>query len=195
MIDIEFFDEAAAEQGGLSVVVLDEQPELTEVEVEELLDRLSACQALIDTKRKSCDAMKAHYQAKIAKAEDIYEAETRYARAEIDSLTAELRRYAELNITGKKRSMKFPSGTLSFSKSQPQFFIDGQAVTNDNPKLIEIARKIDAELVKTKEVVAWGELRHRLVVDGTAVYVKDTGEVITDLRARTEPDKFSVKPA
>lgn len=194
MIDLDFLD-MAAEQGGLSVVVLDEQPELTELEVEELFGKVCALNDLIAEAQKRRDSFQNLYRQKIAKAEENFQADTKYYRAELDILTAELRRFAEKNITGKKRSMKFPSGTLSFSKSQPQFFIDGQAVTNDNPKLIEIARKIDADLIATKEFAKWGELRRRLVVDGTAVYLKDTGEILTDLRARTEPDKFSVAPA
>lgn len=169
--------------------------ELTELEVEERLERLSELNEKIADAQKRRDTFQNHYRQKIARADDIFEQETEHLRAEIDSLTAGLRRFAEMNITSKKRSMKFPSGTLSFTKQQPQFFIDGVAVTNDNPKLIEIARKIDADLIATKEIAKWGELRRRLVVEGQTVYVKDTGEILTELRARTEPDKFSAKPA
>jgi len=195
MIDLDFLD-MTAEQGGLSVVVLDDQPELTELEVEEKLARLSELNAEITAAQKRRDNFQSHYREKILKAEQNFETDTAEMRAEMDSLMTGLRRYAETHITGKTKHLKFPSGKLCLTKRDPQFFIGGVAVTNDNPTLIEIARKLDAELVKTQEVAAWGELKKRLEVDDNGnVCVKETGEVIPDMRARIEPDKFSVKPA
>lgn len=197
MIDTDFSTTAAPDrQGGLSVGVLElEERELSELEVEERLERLSELNAQIDAAIKRRDAFQTHYRLKIAKADKNFETDTKEIRAEIDSLTDELRRYAERNITGKKRSMKFPSGTLSLTKNTPNFFIDGLAVTNDNPKLIELARRLDENLIATKEIAKWGELKKRLVVDGNTVLLEETGEVIPELRARTEPDKFSATPA
>ena len=195
MTDVDFFKETATEQGGLSVATLDEPPELSELEVEEMFYKVRALNNLIANEQKRRDAFQNHYREKIAKAEEIFEADTRYYRAELDALNATLRRFAEKNITGKKRSMKFPSGTLRFTKQQPNFFIDGVAVSNDNPKLIELARNLDADLIATKEIARWGELKKRLETDGDTVYLRDTGEVIPELRAWTEPDKFSVETA
>ena len=173
-----------------------QERELTELEVDEKLARLSELNAEITAAQKRRDNFQAYYRAKIAKAEQNFETDTKELRAEIDSLMTGLRRFAERNITGKTKHLKFPSGKLCLTKQDPNFFIGGVAVTNDNPTLIEIARKLDGELVKTKEVVAWGELKKRLEVDDDGnVCVKETGEVIPDMRARIEPDKFSVKTA
>lgn len=195
MIDLDFLD-MTAEQGGLSVVVLDEQTELTEVEVEEKLDRLGTLNAELDAAQKRRDTFQRMYRTKIAKADKNFIADTKEIRDEIGSLMHDLRRYAETHITGEEKHLKFPSGKLCLTKQTPQFFIGGVPVTNDNPKLIEIARKLDGELVKTKEVAAWGELKKRLEVDDDGnVCVAETGEVIPDMRARIVPDKFSVTPA
>ncbi|MBR3747136.1 MAG: host-nuclease inhibitor Gam family protein [Selenomonadaceae bacterium] len=175
--------------------LLQEQRELSELEVEERLERLHELNAEIAAAQKRRDAFQMHYHLKIAKAEDNFQADTKEIRAEIDSLTDELRRYAETHITGKRKSIKFPSGTLSLTKNTPNFFIDGTPVTNDNPKLIELVRRLDENLIATKEIAKWGEFKKRLVVDGNTVLLEETGEVIPDLRARTEPDKFSVTPA
>lgn len=175
--------------------LLQEQPELTELEVEERLERLSELNAEIAVAQKRRDAFQMRYHLKIAKAEDIFQADTKEIRAEIDSLTDELRRYAETHITGKRKSIKFPSGVLSLKKNTPNFFIDGAPVTNDNPKLIELVRRLDENLIATKEIAKWGELKKRLVVDGNTVLLEETGEVVPELRARTEPDEFKVKPA
>ena len=196
MIDLDFFENAAQESaGGLSVVVIDEQPELSEVEVEELIDKVRKTNEYIASQRRRYDSFKAYYQMKIAKAEENFEADTKYASKQVEEWTAILRRYAEAHITGKRKSIKFPSGTLELSKNQPKFFIDGQAVTNDNPKLLALARSIDTELVALKETTRWGELKKRLVVDGDTVVLKDTGEVVPELRAYTEPDTFTIKTA
>ena len=168
---------------------------LSELEVEEMLTRLSELNAEVEKERTRCEAFTLHYRKKILNAEKNFETDTKEIRAEIDSLTATLHRYAQANITGERKSIKFPSGKLTLKKQQPDFFIDGQAVTNDNPKLIELARQLDADLIATKEVARWGELKKRLVVDGDTVVLKDTGEVVPELRAYTPPDDFKIKTA
>lgn len=196
MIDVNFFEAAAQEpQSGLNVAILDEQSEITEIEVEELLGKVHALEDCIAREQQRRDAFQNFYRMKIAKAEEIFQSDTKFYRERLAALTETLRRYTEANITGKRKSIKFPSGTLSLTKQAPHFFIGGDAITNDNPKLIEIARRIDDTLVATKEFAKWGELKKQLTVDGTAVYVTETGEVVPELKARTEPDKFTIDKA
>lgn len=182
--------------GGLSVAATDAVHELTEIEVEDCLERLSELKAEVEAARARCEAFKSHYRAKILQADKNFETDTAQARAEIDSLMVELRRFAMANITGKVKHLKFPSGKLCLTKQSPLFFIGGEAVINDNPKLIELVRNLDADLIQTKTVARWGELKKRLEVDGDGnVYLKDTGEVVPDMRAKLLPDEFTVKPA
>lgn len=176
--------------------LLQEERELTEIEVEERLERLSELNAEVEAARARCEAFKSHYRQKIIQAEENFELDTKEARAEIDSLMVELRRYAVAHITGKVKHLKFPSGKLCLTKQSPIFFIGGAPVINDNPKLIEVARNLDADLIQTKTVARWGELKKRLEVDDDGrVYLKDTGEVVPDMRAKIIPDEFTVKPA
>lgn len=172
--------------------------ELSIVEVEQMLERVRELNAQIDAARDRCEQLKAHYEAKIARAQEICDKEITAPLSELECLTRELRRFAEANITGKKRSLELPSGTLSFHKRQPIFYLGGERVNKDNPALIELARNIDAELVKVKttETADWAGLKKRLIVndDGT-VYVADTGEIVADMRAQILPDDFNVETA
>lgn len=172
-----------------------QERELTELEVEERLERLHELNAEIERARERCEIFTSHYRQKIIQAEENFETDTFSLRQEIDSLMVGLRRFAETNITGKRKSIKFPSGTLQLTKQSPQFFIGGAAVDKDNPKLIELARSLDADLIQSKEVVRWSELKKRLEVDESGnVYLSDTGEIVPDMRAKIIPDKFSIAP-
>lgn len=175
---------------------MSEPSEMTIAEVEETLEKIHAINNVIATRRKVYDEVAAYHQAKIERAKEIFDKETAYYRTELEGRKQRLRRFAEANITGKKRSLELPSGTLSFHKRQPIFFLGGERVTSDNPALIELARNIDSELVKVKTTTAadWATLKKRLAVadDGT-VCVADMGEVLADMRAQILPDDFNVE--
>lgn len=198
MIDIGFPDAVATEQGETTVTVLDEERELSFPEVEETLAAIRVLKDLIASKQAQYDSLVTYHQEKIERAKEICDKETAYYRTALEEKTRLLRRFAEANITGKKRSLELPNGTLSFHKRQPIFYLDGQRVTGDNPALIEIARNVDDNLVKVKTTTAadWAGLKKRLIVndDGT-VYVNDTGELVADLRAQIQPDDFKVETA
>ena len=173
-----------------------ERPDLTELEVDELLDRAACLQDEIDAEQKRLDAFIAHYNAKIEKAHENFTSATKTQREELAIITDRLDRWARKHITGKRRSVDLPSGKLTLTKQQPLFYLEGERVTGDNPALIALARTIDADLVKTTETADWATLKKRLTVadDGT-VYVNDTGEVLADLRVELRPDKFDFKTA
>ena len=198
MIDVDFFTAAAAEQGAMTVTVLDEEHELSFAEVEDILAEIRALKDLIAGKQAQYDSVVTYHQEKIERAKEICDKEIAPYCALLEEKTRHLRRFAEANITGKKRSLELPNGTLSLHKRQPIFYLGGQRVTSDNPALIELARNIDAELVKVKttEAADWAGLKKRLTVadDGT-VCVADTGEVLADMRAQILPDDFKVETA
>ena len=198
MIDIGFFEAAAAEQGETTVTVLDEERELSFAEVEDLLETIRGIRDLIARRQAQYDSVVAYHQQKIERAKEICDKDTAGYRAVLEEKTKLLRRFAEVNITGKKRSIELPSGTLSLHKRQPIFFLGGQRVTSDNPALIEIAQNIDSDLVKVKTTTAadWATLKKRLIVnDDGSVYVNDTGELVAELRAQIQPDDFKVETA
>lgn len=198
MIDLEFFDTAAAEQGETTVTVLDEEHELSIVEVEETLEKIREINRLIESKQAQYDAVAAYHQEKIERAKEICDKETAPYRTLLEEEKLHLRRFAEANITGKKRSLELPSGTLSFRKRQPIFYLDGVKVTGDNPELIELARNIDADLIKVKttEAADWASLKKRLALDEAGnVYLEETGEVLAGMRAQILPDDFNIETA
>lgn len=174
------------------------ESDLTELEVDDLLDRAACLQDKIDAEQKRLDAFIAHFEAKIEKARENFTKATAPEQLELAAITDRLDRWARKNITGKRRSVDLPSGKLTLTKQQPLFYIEGERVTSDNPALIEIARNIDADLIKAKttETADWATLKKRLTVadDGT-VYVTDTGEVLADMRVELRPDKFDFKTA
>lgn len=178
----------------IEIEELEALPELTEIEVEELLARLSEINANVKSAEERRDSFVNHYAAKIERAKALFYAETAADRAEIDSITDTLQRYTLRHLSGKKRSINLPSGTLQLTKQQPKFIIKGQVATNDNPVLIELARRIDTALVKVAETADWAKLKTLLKadVDGK-VYLKDTGEILPDMQAEFQPDKFSIK--
>ena len=177
---------------------LPEQTDLTEPEVDDLLVRVAFLNKFVGDKQQRLDAFTAHYQSKIERAQEIYEEETGYARRELALLTDRLDRWARKNITGKKRSLVLPSGTLKLTKQTAKFFVNGEPAANTNRELIAIARRVDSQLVKTTvtETADWAKLKTRLTTDDDGnVYLKDTGETIAGLYAELQPDKFTLETA
>lgn len=189
MLELQFED-----MPDITLQAADTLPELSELEVEELLSRLGELNANIAAAKERCNAFVNHYTAKIERAQSLFTAETAGDRAEIADITARLERYTLSHITGKKRSIQLPSGSLQLTRQQPKFIIGGQSAANNNPALIELARRLDTELVKVTETADWAELKKRLKTDDEGnVYLKDTGEILSDMRAEVQPDKFTVK--
>ena len=189
MLELQFED-----MPDITLQAMDTVPELTELEVEELLSRLGEINTNIASAKERCNAFISHYTAKIERANQLFETETAADRAEITAITARLERYAFSHITGKKRSIQLPSGSLQLTKQQPKFTIGGQSAANNNPALIELARRLDTELVKVTETADWARLKARLKTDDEGnVYLKDTGELVPDMRAEFQPDKFTAK--
>ena len=181
---------------------IDELPEqteptdLTEPEVDDLLNRVASINEYIGDKQRILDGFTAHYQSKIERAQEIYEEETSYARRELALLTDRLDSWARKHITGRKRSLVLPSGTLKLTKQTAKFFVNGEPAANTNRELIDIARRVDSSLVKTTvtETADWAKFKTRLTTDDDGnVYLKDTGETVAGLYAEVQPDKFTME--
>lgn len=182
----------------LEMIQVDKLPELSELEVDDLLTEAAALQAKIATEQQRLDAFVEHFMTKIERAQENFAKATEYDRAELANITDRLDCWARKHITGKKRSLTLPSGTLKLTRQQPQFLIDGEPAVNSNPVLIELARSIDAELIKSKtvETADWATLKTRLSVDAEGnVYLRDTGELVSEMTAKILPDKFEFKTA
>ena len=170
----------------------------TAIEADELLERISEQKAIIDAAEAERDAFISRYEEKIEMAKALCDDKTKDARAEITLLTEQLKRYAEANLVGKSRSVKLPSGTLSFRKQQPRFFYDDLTQAGArNKRLIDFVKHSAHEFLKVKvdESVDWEHFMRQLDFsdDGQDVVYTATGEIIDGLRAQTLPDKFKVE--
>lgn len=175
----------------------EETAEMTVEVADELLEQIADYEAQIKAAEDKRDALIERYQSKIYNVEKICEEETEHARAEIALLTEHLRRYAETQVTDKKRSVKLGFGTLSFRKQAPEFFFDDLTKAGGkDERLIKFVKHNAHEFLKVKvdEAVDWQEFKRQLSVsDNGNVFYAATGEVIEGLRAHFLPDKFTVK--
>ena len=170
--------------------------ELTKIQADELLEQIAEFEAKIKTAEDERDEFIAHYEAKISKARELCEKSTIPARQEIAVLTEVLRQYAAANLPENRKSIKLPSGTLSFCKKHPKFFIDGREVDGKSKPLLDFAKTRAPDYLKTKveEYVDWAGLKKLLTFGGDdgGVYFADTGELIDGLQVQTFPDDFTV---
>lgn len=171
--------------------------DLTATDVEQLLEDITRQEKIIKAAEDKRDELIDHYQLKTLAAQQICDNETQQAREEISYLTDKLRSYAESHITGKKRSLKFPSGTLAFRKQSPKFFFsdDLKEANAKDDRLIHFVKHNAYEYLKVKvdESVDWAAFKAKLKIDGDNVFYAETGELIDGLHAQIMPDKFTVQ--
>lgn len=105
--------------------------------------------------------------------------------------------YAKQQITGKKKSMKLPTGTFGFKAQQPDFI-------KDDEKLLAWADENAKEYIKIKKEVEWGELKKACTVAKMpeitpfgkmekTVLISPDGQVIDSVTVVERGDKFYVK--
>lgn len=169
----------------------------TAIEVDDLLEKYAGYRAKIAAAEQKRDSFIAHYQAKIDKARDICESECKAAKIEMALIEEQLKRYAQTQVTDKRRSVKLPSGTLSFHKKSPRFFFDDLKEANGtDERLIHFVKHNAHEYLKVKvaEAVDWQKFKGKLQVnDGGEVFYSETGEFIEGLHAQFLPDSFKVE--
>lgn len=168
----------------------------TPIEADEALEQLKNLQAQITAAESERDAFKAHYQAKIAAAEQICTDKTDALRTEIALLTEELKRFAVDNLPPDRKTIALPSGTLQFRKSPTRYFYDDLKPANQDPRLISFVKHNAHDFYKVTytEAVDWAKFKANLKIsDDGDVYLGDTGEIIDGLRAQILPDTFKVE--
>lgn len=167
---------------------------MTRLEAEKILLAIAEQKAQIAAEEKERDALIDYYCQKITRAQDICDKATHEAKELVSYYTEQLREYAAENLVGKKRSVALPSGTLSFRKQPPKFYLGGKKVKNDDERLIALVKQIAPEYIKVKseEYTDWAKFKGKLLIVDDGVVFEDTGELIPDMRGKIEPDEFTV---
>lgn len=88
--------------------------------------------------------------------------------------------------TKTQTTYKLLSGTLVLKKQQPEF-------VRDETAMVAWAKASAPTFVKVKESVDWAELKKQTTVDGEAVVLAESGEVIPGIKAVQREDVFEVK--
>lgn len=89
------------------------------------------------------------------------------------------------SVTKTQTSYKLLTGKLVLKKQQPEY-------VRDDAAMLAWARKTAPSYIKVTESVAWGELKKVTSLDGKAVVLTDTGEVVQGVVAMERPDVFEV---
>ena len=108
--------------------------------------------------------------------------------AEMERLKGNLKEYHRRVLeAGGDKTIKLPWATLK-SRQQPQDY------ERSEDKLLSWAQANAPEFVNTPApTVAWGDLKKAVVVAGSKVLLKETGEVVEGLESKERAVKFDVE--
>ena len=111
----------------------------------------------------------------------------------IQYFTSLLEPYAKSQLNGKSKTVKMPSGNISFRAVSPEYVIAGNKVDGKNIKLLEYIRQSDPEFLKIEESVNWTEYKQELTLTSTGQVITSDGEVLGFMSAVEHPDSVTVK--
>ena len=111
----------------------------------------------------------------------------------ISYLTSLLEPYAKSKLDGKKKTVKMPSGNVSFRAVSPGYFIAGNKVDGKNQRLLDYVKQSDPEYLKIEESVNWSEFKDTLKSLSTGQVLTNDGEILDFISAVEYPDAVSVK--
>ena len=171
----------------------------------EIVEKQRQISTIENSAKKIKDAQIAAITEKIDKWLD---EETAPLKAELESLNALLAPFVEEYSKDKKaKSISLPSGRAGFQKGSTVFAIADYGVypaeacaklDGKSPRLLEIIQQHKLnKYVVTKEVnyTDWKKFKQSLNVTGDGKVVTAEGEILPELTAKVEPDKFYVKAA
>ena len=165
--------------------------DLSFADVENILLQIKQCENRIALEKDKCDQSVSFYQQFIANAKKIFDDATKDDRLQIDFLKSKLQRYFNANPPTNRKSLKFAAGSFGYNKASTKFFLNGLECNADNKALLSLCQNDFKNFCQVKQYVDWASLKKNLDFDEPdLVYLKDTGEVISGLRAERV---FSVK--
>lgn len=104
-----------------------------------------------------------------------------------------LRPYAEQQLDGKKKTVKLPSGNISFRSVEPSFFIAEEKVTSKSKKLTDHIEKLAPEFIITEKSTDWTKFKDTLTVMEDGRVISSNGEILDFIEAVEYPDSVNVK--
>jgi phage host-nuclease inhibitor protein Gam len=144
--------------------------------------------------QKNIDDAKALAEEQIRDINNWLEHEIGPNQYQVDFFLGLLRPYAEAKIEGaKSKTVKLPSGNISFRTQNPQFYIGVDKVDGETPALLDYARQSATDYLKIKESVDWTGMKKSLNVTADGKVISGDGEVLTFIRGEIQPDSISVK--
>jgi hypothetical protein len=151
-----------------------------------------AVRKIIKLQQKTADAKKlaAEQIAKIKEWQSGIEADN---DSSIEFFLGLLRPYAEQQLDGKKKTVKLPSGNISFHSRDPVFFIAEEKVDGKSKKLTDQIEKLAPQFIITEKSTNWTEFKNTLTVTKTGQVISADGEILDFLTAIEYPDSVSVK--
>ena len=178
-------------------------------EADVLIAEIVEKQRQIDNIESNAKKIKEAQIAAITKKIDEWrDKETEPLKAELESLKAVLAPFVEEELKGKKaKSISLPSGRAGFQKGSTVFAIADPGVypaeacaklDGKSPRLLEIIQQHKlTEYIVTKEYTYtdWLSLKKSLQVTDDGKVVSQEGEILPELTAKVEPDRFYVKAA
>lgn len=129
----------------------------------------------------------------ISKINQWKEQQTEGNNRSIEYLTALLEPYAKLQLSGKSKTVKMPSGNVSFKKVSAGYFIAGEKADGKNQRLLDYVRQSDPEYLKIEESVNWSEFKNSLTLTSSGQIVTASGEILGFMSAIEYPDSVSIK--
>ena len=100
-------------------------------------------------------------------------------------------------ITKTQESVTLPAGKIIKKLPKIEYIaLDGKSISDSkgNANIIEEIKGLDENLIITKEEVAWGDLKKKLIVDDDKnVMFKDTGEIIESIIAQETLPTIEIK--
>ena len=168
-------------------------------EADVLIAEIASKQARIDALEQEAKQIK---EAQIAKVDKWLSEKTQKLKEDIDVASAMLVPIvedclAELERTTgiKQKSYKFPSGRAGFRCGGISFNFNSseEKVDGKSELLLKVVKDHNLDYVLTKEYANWYKLKKSLKVTDEGKVVTSDGEVLPELSAKVEPDKFYVK--
>jgi hypothetical protein len=139
------------------------------------------------------DTVKQFAEMQINKIKQWQEQESEGNDRSINYLIGLLEPYAKSQLDGKKKTVKMPSGNVSFRTKPPDYFIEGEKADGKNIELLNHVRKSNPEFLKIEESVNWAEFKNTLTLTSTGQIIAADGEILSFISAVEYPDTVSVK--